>query len=97
MDSIMEARIKRFLIDRVRCDFYDCGAVVARMRQLARMSGFGLDGRFALAGLGAGPEARVAAGIVQRSLVGGGGTATAEKDITLAVNRWIRTNPPMGA
>lgn len=96
MDSIVEAKVKGFLRNRIHVDPYDTGAVLATMRRLAQMSGHALDDRFADAGLGAGPEARVAASIVGRSLSGGGGAATAEKDIRVALDRWIRTSPAMG-
>jgi hypothetical protein len=95
MDSVAIARTKLYLRERLHIDPYNIGAIVFNMRQLARMGGHELDERFARAGLGAGPEARVAASIVDRAL-GGGGTATSEHHVRLATDKWIRTTPPMG-
>ena len=95
MDSIVEAKVKGYLRNHIRVDYFDCGAILTKIRGLARAAGYGMDARFAQAGLGAGPEGRVAANIVERSL-GGGGAATAEKDIRGALDRWKRTSRPMG-
>ncbi len=96
MDSTAVARIKRYLVDKLRCEYYDLGAILFNMRQLARMSGYELDERFSRAGLGAGPEARIAAEIVDRSLGGGGGSCSTESELKLMTDRWVRTTRPMG-
>ena len=90
MNSIVEARIGDYLRNRLRLRPYDCGAVVYCIQNLARMAGHDLDDRFAGAGLGAGPEARVASAIVDLAL-GGGGCETSEYTIRLEVGRWLRT------
>jgi hypothetical protein len=95
MDSIVEAKVKSYLRNRLYCNPYDCGAILNKIRSLARVGGHDLNSRFAHAGLGAGPEARIAASIVDRAM-GGGGAATTEHAIRIAIDRWIRTSPPMG-
>jgi hypothetical protein len=95
MDSIVEAKVKDYLRNGLHCDAYDCGAIVAKMRSLARMAGHHLGAKFAHAGLGAGPEARIAASIVDRAL-GGGGSATAEHAIRHMIEKWTRSSPPTG-
>jgi hypothetical protein len=96
MDSIVIARVKRYLQERLTCDPYECGAVVFNIRQLARMAGHDLNERFSRAGLGAGPEARIASEIVDRALGGGGGSASSEHHMKLMTQNWVRTTPPMG-
>ena len=96
MDSIVEAKVRLYLRQRLQCDPYDCGAVVFHVRQLARVSGHALDNRFARAGLGAGPEARIASELVDRAMGGGGGAATSEHHMRLMTDHWIRVSPPMG-
>ncbi len=96
MDSTAMARIKRYLIERLKCEHQNLGAIVFNMRQLARMGGHELDGRFSRAGLGAGAEARIAAEIVDRAMGGGGGSCSTENDMKLATDRWVRETPPMG-
>ena len=96
MDSIVEAKVKLYLRERLQCDPFDCGAVLFNLRKLARAGGHALDSRFARAGLGAGVEARVASEIVDRAMGGGGGAATSEHHMKLATDTWVRTTPPMG-
>jgi len=96
MDSLVQAKVAAFLRNRFQIDPVDCTAVLKKMRELARAAGHGLDTQFAASGLGSGPEGRVASSIVERAL-GGGGSATAEKDIRLTLERWIRNSPPVGA
>jgi hypothetical protein len=95
MDSIVEARIKDFLQYDLHYRAYDCGTIVECMNDLARMAGYDLDDQFARAGLGAGPEARIAAGIVDRAL-GGGGCETSDYAIRTEINRWVRSHPRKG-
>lgn len=97
MDSLVEARVRSYLRHRLHCKAHDTGAVLYRMRTLARVAGYELSYRFARAGLASGPEGRVAACIVDHALGGGGGSATPEWAIKQTVARWIRTTRPMGA
>jgi len=92
MNSIVEAKIGDYLRSRLHLGPYECGAVVYCIRNLARMAGHDLDDRFAGAGLGAGPEARVGAAIVDLAL-GGGGCETSEYTIRQEVARWLWTTP----
>ncbi len=96
MDSLLYARIKQYLQTRHQCDPHSCGAVVFNMRKVARMAGYDLDERFASAGLGAGPDAEAAAGIVQHATVGGGGSAVSDYVVKQAIDRWSRMTPGMG-
>jgi hypothetical protein len=89
MDSIVEAKVKNYLIRRWHYNPHDCGTIVECMTALARVGGGTLDDHFALAGLGAGPEARIASGIVDRALLGGG-CQTSEYEIRAQINEWIR-------
>lgn len=95
MDSVVEAKVKDFLRLWFYMDPHDCGTLVDKMWSLARMGGHDLDARFARAGLGAGPEARVAAGIVDRAL-GGGGCETSDYTIRAHIEEWLRKNPSLG-
>ena len=95
MNSIVEAKIRDFLRYDLHCRPYDCGTIVECMTSLARMAGYDLDETFARAGLGAGPEARVAAAIVDRAL-GGGGCETSDYAIRTEISRWIRSHPRKG-
>ena len=95
MNSIVEAEVRDYLRYRLRYDPYQCGAIMQRIRRLARMAGHDLDHRFAHAGLGAGPEARVAAGIVDLAR-GGGGCETSAYAIRKEIDQWLRTSPPTG-
>lgn len=96
MNAISEARIRAYLADRWHYNPYQIGAIVLNMRALARMSGRELDDKFRHAGLGAGPEARVAAGITDLAL-GGGGCETSEYAIQQEIGHWLRTTQPVGA
>ena len=95
MDSIVEAKVKGYLRNHLNVDPYSCGAIVTKIRALAQVSGHALDNRFGGSGMGSGQEGRVASAIVERAL-GGGGAATAEKDIRIAIERWVRNSPPKG-
>ena len=95
MNAIVEARVRTFLQTRLYYDPYDCGAIVFNMRQAARVSGHDLDPRFARAGLGAGPDARIASGIVNHAM-GGGGDTTSEDVMKNTIDRWLQTSSPMG-
>ncbi|MFH1108379.1 MAG: hypothetical protein V1790_04160 [Planctomycetota bacterium] len=92
MDSIAEERIASFLQDKFHYRPEQCGAIVPRIRTLARVAGFGLDAQFGTAGLAAGPDARVAAGIANRAL-GGGGSVVSDFIMKSTLDRWLRTAP----
>ncbi len=96
MNSIVEEKVKGYLRNRLQYDPHDCGAILANMRRAARVAGYVLDHRFASAGLGAGPDARVASNLVGRSIGGGGGGAVNEYLIKRTLDRWVRTTQPMG-
>jgi len=95
MHAPIDARIERFLTNRLNFKWSDTGTIMERMRTLARAGGFDLDERFASAGLGAGPEARMAAGIVQYA-IGGSGSAVSEYEMKRWASRWVRTLRPKG-
>lgn len=97
MNSIVEERVKGYLRTRLHYDPYACGAILFNMRQAARVAGFGVDERFSRAGLSAGPEARVASGIVGQALGGGKGDAVSAHVMGQVLARWLRTTPSMGA
>lgn len=95
MNSLVEARIGDYLINRLHCNYYDCGTILECMRSLARVSGFTLDEPYRFAGLGAGPEARIASGIVDLALMGGG-AETSEYAIRSQIRDWLIKNPRKG-
>jgi hypothetical protein len=95
MNSIVEAKVKDYLRNRYYVNPYDCGTIVDRMNMLARAAGHDLDERFARAGMGAGPEGRIAAGIVDLATLGGGGE-TPEYTIKQHLDMWVRTNRQLG-
>jgi len=96
MDSLAAAKVKRYLRTVLHRDAYECGAIYHNIRQLARHSGYAVDERFARSGLAAGPEARVAASIVDHALGGGGGSATSTYQLRRQIDRWVEKTPPMG-
>jgi len=93
MDSVVEERIVSFLQDKFHYRPEQCGAIVPRMRGLARVAGFGLDARFGTAGLAAGPDARVAAGVANRALGGSSGGVVSDDIMKSTLDRWLRTAP----
>jgi hypothetical protein len=95
MNSLVEAKIKEYLINRLHYDPYDCGSAVECIRSLARVAGHDLDERFRHANMGAGPEGRVASGICDLAL-GGGGCETSEYAIRMHLDDWIRRHPVKG-
>jgi len=96
MNSVVQASVRRYLQERLHCRPFDCGAVLFNMRKVARMAGHDLDERFAEAGLGAGPEAAVASGIVKRAIGAGGGEPVTDDIIKQTVRLWVRTTRPHG-
>ncbi|NLX21196.1 MAG: hypothetical protein GXY55_05920 [Phycisphaerae bacterium] len=95
MNSLVEAKVGDFLRNWLHYDPYDCGALLEQMRSLARVRGFQFDERFARAGLGGGPEAAIAAAIVDRSL-GGGGCEVSDYEMRKHLDAWQRSMPPKG-
>jgi hypothetical protein len=98
VNSTVEAKVKDYLINDLYYHQHDCGTIVECINSLARMEGYDVDERFARAGLGAGPEARIASAIVDRAL-GGGGAALPEVPeyaIKAEVSRWLRVHPRLG-
>ena len=95
MNSLVEAKIKDTLIYRFHYNPYHCGTILEHMRSLAQASGYDLDEHFRHAGMGSGPEGRIAAGIVDLALMGGG-CETPESTIRMHVDDWIRRNPSRG-
>lgn len=95
MNTVVEARIKDFLVNRLKLNPVETGTILTEIDSLARVAGFELDDRFASAGLGAGPEARVASRIVDYALLGGG-TETDELAIRQEIQTWLRTKKPKG-
>jgi hypothetical protein len=95
MNAIVEGEIGGFLVNTLHVAHYDVGTVLECMREVAGAGGFELDERFAVAGLGGGPEARVASRIVNYAL-GLGGTETPEDAIRAQIRAWIRSRPQKG-
>ena len=93
MDSTVEERVVLYLQDRFHYKPDQCGAILPRVRGLARVAGYVLDARFGTAGLAAGPDARVAAGIVNRALGGGGGSVVSDSMMKSTLDSWLRTTP----
>ena len=92
MNSIVEGRIKTHLQMKYHYSPLEAVTIVDHLRELALVAGFELDERFGEAGLGAGPEARVASRLVEQAL-GTGGSETSEWEVTREIERWLRTRP----
>jgi len=95
MISIIEGKVRDYLRWTLGYNPYDVGTIVFNIRGLARMAGYELDDRFAGANLGAGPEARVASGIVGLAL-GKGGCESSMYAIRDEIGKWLRRTPPKG-
>ncbi len=95
MNAIVEAKVGDYLRNWFRVDAYDVGTVLECMRGQAQAGGNDLDEPFRFAGLGAGPEARVASGIVDRALLGGG-CETSDYAIRMQLRDWILRNRRKG-
>jgi len=93
MNSLTEAKIRDFLRNWLHYEPVKLNAILACMRNLARVAGHELDERFAKCALGAGPECAVASSIVDKALLGGG-TSTSEYEIRTHCEKWIRETPP---
>jgi hypothetical protein len=92
MNSIVEAKVRDYLRNWLHYGPVECGTVVGKMTEHARVAGFELDDRFAFAGLGAGPEARVASRIVGRA-IGEWGDETSDYAIRRELDEWLRKTP----
>jgi len=92
MNSLVEAKVKNYLRDVMRFSPNEAGTIVGVMRDLAKIVGHDLDERFATTGLGAGPEASVAACIVDRALFGAGHAAS-NYDLRAYCDKWLRETP----
>ncbi len=95
MNAIVEAKVKDVLTNRWHYNQRDCGTILECMNALASAGGGTLDDQFSQAGLGAGPEARVASTIVDLALLGNG-CQTSEYEIRMHVNDWIRRHRRKG-
>lgn len=93
MDAIVEARVSSYVHNRWQYQPAECDRALTRMRELARVAGYDLDSRFGRAGLAAGPDARVAAGMVNRALGAGGGSVVSDFVMKSTLERWLRTAP----
>lgn len=94
MCNIAETKVESFLRNRLQFQPHECRVAVGKVRALARAAGHDVDHTFAHAGLGSGPEGRLASSLVQRAL-GGGGSAVTEQELKTVVQRWLRQSPPV--
>lgn len=98
MEPLAEEYVRMFLRATFHLDLPQVKVVLTRLTSAAQVGGFDLDERFAGAGLGAGPEARVAAAIVGHSQVGlGGGGAVDKAEMRDTISRWLRTSGGVSA
>jgi hypothetical protein len=84
LESNVEPKIAQYLRWHLRYRPEQVGNVIYFMRQFARAVGYNIDGRFAFAGLGSGPEAKMSSEIAGRA-IGSGAYSTGEG----AMRRWI--------
>jgi len=95
MNSVVEAKIKDFLILNLKYKSSQVGPILDKIDETAAMAGYDVDERFAAAGLGAGPEARVASRIVDASILGGG-SETPEYSMRKEIDTWLQKGKPKG-
>lgn len=95
MNAIVLARLKTYLGHGLHYRPDECNAIISKVRMLARTGGHDIDFRFASAGLGAGPEARVASRLIGYALVGSHGTETSEYEIRRQIQRWLLAKPSL--
>ncbi len=90
MDSLVEAKVQEYLINTLQVRHVDAPTVLQCMRDLARVRGHEIDEQFGELGSSdnAGPEAQVAAAIVQRA-IGKGGTETSDYDVRKQIEQWL--------
>ena len=96
MDSLVMARVKTFLLNVLRRNRDELGAILFNMRSAARSCGHSLDGNFGGKGLSVGPDARVASGIVDRALGRGGGDPVTVSIMNKTIDKWVRVTGPKG-
>src|SRR5262245_42037366 len=94
MNANVDMKIKQYLRFRQGYEPQQVGSIIHVMRQLAGAVGFDLDNRFAYAGLGAGPEARIASEIVSRSTLAGALTS-GEPVIRKQIELMLKLHPEM--
>ena len=95
MNSVVEAKIKDYLILNLKYKSNQVGPILDKIDEAAAMAGFDVDERCAAAGLGAGPEARIASRIVDVSLLGGG-SETPEYAMKKEIDDWLRRSKGKG-
>jgi len=91
MNAITEAKVRTFLQNWLHYRPVQCNTIVRVIRDLARPAGHEIDDRFAGAGLGAGPERAVASTLIDKA-IGGGGCSTADYEIRMHCEKWLREN-----
>ncbi len=91
MNSIVEAQVKAYCRHGLGYNPYQCNTILECVRHLAQSAGYDLDERFARAGLGSGPEGRVASAIVDRAM-GGSSPDTPEHTIRQHTYQWLGMN-----
>jgi hypothetical protein len=97
MDSLVETRVLDYLRTVLHVAHHKAATVLDCIRDLARVRGFEVDERFAELGTGgtAGPEAQIAAAIVDRAL-GGGGKETSDYAVRKQIEEWLHRQPRRG-
>ncbi len=96
MNSIVEAKVKDYLLNRMGRAHTECGAIMFNIKKVAMVGGHEIDTRFADAGLASGPEAFVASAIVDAAL-GHGGNPVSEYVMKTTLDTWVRTTQAMGS
>lgn len=95
MNTLLEAKLDSLLSQKYRCNPNDARTVLDCIQHQARVAGFELDVNYRFAGLGAGPEGRVASSLVDQALLGGG-CESSEYAVRQQIRDWIRFNPRRG-
>lgn len=95
MNSLLEAKLSDLLLQKYRLNPNDTGTVLECIRRHARVAGHELDTEYRFAGLGAGPEGRVAASLVDQALLGGG-CESSEYAVKTQIKEWLRVTPRKG-
>jgi hypothetical protein len=93
MNAIAEARVRNYLISDLHYSPLQAGTIIFNMRALAKAGGHDLDEEFGFAGLGAGPEARVASGIMRVAQTSHSEWETPEYNIKKEINLWLLKTP----
>lgn len=90
MDAHLEQKVWHYLRERLGFSPLECDTVQHHIKNVARAGGYDVDHRFAEAGLGSGPEARVASGIVKYAS-GEGGIPLCDHEMKRTVAYWLQT------